>query len=254
MAERDNRREREDVHLEDVVEVGSRVSWGAVLAGAGMAMAVGFVLTLFGQAIGISISDRASRDSLGLSAVVWTLFTSILALFVGGWVTSQCVVGETKTESVVHGIIMWGVTLAMALWGTGSAIRSNFMAMMPIASIAGVTTEPGDRQAFQGTSAASIPQDNAPRALVPNTGNWTDQNNLGNRSYATSNAGDPRRSNANADQATTRASWWTLANAVLSIVAAVGGAFVGAGPTFRLLPLHITHRHFSGRGAVPGGA
>src|SRR4051812_32116578 len=92
-------------------------SVGAILAGAVMAMAVGFIMTLLGQVLGLSLSDRASTDSLGLGAVIWTILSSILALFVGGWVTSECVVGETKTESVVHGIIMWGVTLAMVLFG-----------------------------------------------------------------------------------------------------------------------------------------
>jgi len=253
MADKDNMHEREDVHLEDVVEVGSRVSWSAILAGAVMAMAVGFVLALLGQAIGISVSDRASRDSLGLGGLIWTLISSVLALFIGGWITSQCVVGETKTEAVVHGIIMWGVTVAMVLWGTGSGIRSSFTAMMPVASIAGVTTEPGDRQSFQATSAAIVPQDNAQRAVEPRgvTGTRDANGNVAdNRAYA----GGATRSAAHADPAAARASWWTLANAVLSIVAALGGAFVGAGPTFRLLPLHVAHRPISARGAVPGGA
>jgi hypothetical protein len=247
MAEKNYNRNRDEVHLEDVVEVGSRVSWGAILAGAVMAMAVGFITTLIGQTLGLSLSDRASTDSLGLGAVVWTIFSSILALFVGGWVTSQCVVGETKTDSVVHGIIMWGVTLAMVLWGTGSGIHPNFTAMMPVTSIAGVTTEPGNRESFQATSATGIPQENALAVTRPNNAatNYQDSSR--------GNAPQPQHS-GEADRRATRATLWTLVNAILSIVAAVGGAFVGAGPTFRLLPLHVAQRHSSARGTVPGGA
>src|SRR4051794_28914878 len=101
MADRDNTGNRQDVHLEDVVEVGSRVSWGAILAGAVMALATCFVLNLVGQAVGVSISHRTDPTTLGTSAAVWAVITSMVGLFVGGWVTSQCVVGETKTESVV---------------------------------------------------------------------------------------------------------------------------------------------------------
>jgi hypothetical protein len=259
---------REAVHLEDVVEVGSRISWGAILAGAVMALAVCFVLNLLGQAVGISLADRMSSDRLGTMAAIWAMVTSILGLFVGGWVTSQCVVGETKTESIVHGIIMWGVALAFMLWGTSSGINANFTGMMKVASIAGVTTEPGTNQSFHSTSSAAVPQEHAQdlvhsrqaddRATAPNANeDRRDDQRAAAGAAATNNAAanhtDGHRAN-DADRAAARATWWTLANTVLSILAAIGGAFAGAGPTFRLIPLHVTHRQFSSRGAMPGGA
>ena len=38
------------------------------------------------------------------------------------------------------------------------------------------------------------------------------------------------------------------------IAAAIGGALMGAGPTFRLLPLHVGHRHIEIRSPMRGGA
>jgi len=253
VAESDYTNRREEVRLEDVVEVGSRVSWAAILAGAVMSLAVCFVLQLLGQAIGISLSDRTTAGTLGLWAAIWAIVTSIAGLFIGGWITSQCVVGETKTESVVHGIIMWGVALAMMLWGTASGVSSNFTGMMQVASIAGVTTEPGTRQSFSGASASSVPQDFAQRVSQP--GEPTSIAQPGNIGGATENQySNSTQHRASADRSTTRATWWTLATTVLSILAAVAGSFVGAGPEFRLLPLHVTHRQFSGRGAAASGA
>jgi hypothetical protein len=260
MAERTYNRDREEVHLEDVVEVGSRVSWGAILAGAVMSLAICFVLQLLGQAIGISISDRTSGDTLGFWAAIWAVVTSIFGLFIGGWITSQCVVGETKIESVVHGVIMWGVALAMMLWGTASGISSNFTGMMQVASIAGVTTEPGSRQNFEGMAAGNVPQDFAERVSQPRDQNT---NNEGNRAStvaspaargttpkgAIASGTQPR---AASDRSTARATWWTLAATVLSVASAILGAFVGAGPEFRLLPLHVAHRPFTGRSAAAG--
>jgi len=256
VADRDNTNRREEVHLEDVVEVGSRVSWAAILAGAVMSLAVCFVLQLFGQAIGISVMDRASSDTLGLWAALWAVVTSMTGLFIGGWVTSQCVVGETKTESVVHGVIMWGVALAMMLWGTASGISSNFTAMMQVASIAGVTTEPGSRQNFEGVSATTVPQDLAPRVSQPgdSPSARTASDGINDNGARDSQRANGRQYRGHADRTTTRATWWTLATTVLSILAAVGGSFIGAGPEFRLLPLHVTHRQYSGRGAAASGA
>jgi hypothetical protein len=245
MAERKQSDRQDEVSLEDVVEVGSRISWPAILAGAVMSLALCFVLMLLGQAIGISVSDRTSRDSLGFGAALWAVATSVIALFLGGWIGSQCVVGETKTEAVVHGIIMWGVAMAMFMWGTASGVNPHFTAMTQVANIAGVMTEPGSRNESTNGPASAIPQENAERVTRSENSD----------SDARRSAATPGNGRAGAtDRMETRATWWTLASTVLSLLAAAGGAFVGAGPTFRLVPLHVTHRHFANRRVMSGSA
>jgi len=226
----DNER-KQDVRMEDVVEVGSRVSWGAILAGAVMALAIGFVFTLLGAAIGLSFADSATTDTLSMGAAIWAIATTILALFVGGWITSQCVVGETKTESVVHGIIMWGVALAMLMWLTASGIGAGFNSMMQVANVAGVSNSQQDWQSV--ARSAGVPQETIQQ--------WEQQ-----AATAADRADDPDAQRQAHDTAT-QATWWTLGGVVLSLLAAIAGALVGAGPTFRLLPLHVTHRHMETR-------
>src|SRR5688500_13511395 len=105
---------------EDLLSVGSRINWGAILAGAVIALAMQFLLTVLGGAVGVSISDNVQPENLRLGAIIWTIVTACAALFVGGLVTSQLTVGENKMESVLYGIIMWAVTLALLL-GIGAA-------------------------------------------------------------------------------------------------------------------------------------
>src|SRR5947209_1860267 len=119
---------------------------------------------------------------------------------------------------------MWGLALAMMLWGTASGISSNFTGMMQVASVAGVTTEPGTRQNFSGSSATSIPQDFAQRVAQPgDAASAKPSAGNGTTGVADNQFSGGRQQHANSDRTTTRATWWTLATTVLSILAAVAG-------------------------------
>ena len=72
------------LRAEDVMSVGTRVSWGAIVAGAVLALALFFLLTLLGSAVGVSLTDRVEAGNLRTAAVVWTIVTTCAAVFVGG--------------------------------------------------------------------------------------------------------------------------------------------------------------------------
>lgn len=231
MATHAKTREGETVRMEDIVEVGTRVSWGAILAGAVMALAVGFIMSLLGGAIGLSFVADADTETLGYGAAIWAIATTILALFVGGYITSQCVVGETKTESVVHGIIMWGVVLAMLLYLTATGIGSGFSSMLQVANVGANASENVSQETMNSMARSmGFTQEDIDRA----------------RQNAQAVANDPEARREAHDTAT-QATWWTFAGTIVSMAAAIVGAIIGAGPTFRLLPLHVTHRHFEGQ-------
>ena len=188
----------------EVLPVRSRISWGAILAGAVVALATYFLLTLLGGAIGLTISDDVSRDTLGTGAAIWAILATAIALFVGGWVTSQCVAGEDKREAVIYGIIMWGVVFAMILWLVASGVRSGFGAMVGMANAA-------------GTANASIVADARERIAQ------------------TDAAAIDRQEVEQVQDTASNVTWWTLLGTVLSMAAAIAGTVVGAGPSFRLL-------------------
>jgi hypothetical protein len=79
----------------DLLSVKSRVSWGAIAAGAMIALTIYVVLALLGLALGIEVAVRGPNEYLGPGAAVYTIVSLLLAMFFGGWATSRLAVGES---------------------------------------------------------------------------------------------------------------------------------------------------------------
>ena len=58
------------VHPEDLVPVHSRLSWGAITAGSVIALAMYFLLTLLGGAIGFTLTDYYRAETIGKMSAV----------------------------------------------------------------------------------------------------------------------------------------------------------------------------------------
>lgn len=182
-------------HVRDLVSVGTRVSWGAITAGALLALAIALLCATLGAAVGLSVHDRVSVNDLRTGSMAWGYVTTFVALFVGGLVTSLLTVGENKTEAMVHGVLMWALLLAVLVVLAGAGVRVGV-------NMAGVTPDRGDvRRASTG-----------PDATAP-----------------TAPAADVNEETAR------RFAWYTFAGTWLSMLAAAGGALAGAGPTFRVV-------------------
>jgi hypothetical protein len=232
--------EQSGLHPEDVLPVRSRVSWSAVFAGAVVALAVYLVVTLLGAAIGLSISGRVTANTVGIGAAVWAVASIVLALFVGGCVTTTLAVGETKTEAMIHGILLWGVVFAAFFWLMGVGVRSGFGALAGMAYL----NEGQDRSADSLADAAR-------RAGVPE-----ERIDALKREWATAPESVRKTLEEHKDgqsplSAAGILTWLTLVGVVLSLAAAIFGALAGSGPTVRLVavrmwlapqrPLHATH-------------
>ena len=102
------------------MSVGSRISWGAVLAGAAVALALMVALYTLGAAAGMTTHQKMSDRTLFVGAMIWYTFSTLVSLFVGGVVVSRCTAGEDKTEAVTYGFVLWGVTfVGVALLAAG---------------------------------------------------------------------------------------------------------------------------------------
>jgi hypothetical protein len=221
-----------NVQAEDLVPVGSRISWGPILAGATLALALYSLLTLLGGAIGLSVSGSVRSDNLMTGAAVWAILTTALSLFAGGYVTSQLTVGENKSEALLYGVIMWAVMFAMLLWLMASGVRGGFNAVVGLAYAGGAVAKDTTAQDWEtaarqaGVSQEQIDEWRRKAKDAPES--------------ARRAAEDPANQQA-AAEAVTKASWWAFGGTLLSMIAAAAGALAGSGPTFRLVPVGYAH-------------
>jgi hypothetical protein len=142
----------------DLLAVKSRVSWAAIAAGAMIALAVYFVLTLVGIAIGLELAVRRNSVDLGVGAAIWSIASLLLAMFFGGWATSRLAVGESKLEAVLYGVILWGVLFVGMFWLIGQGVRVGFGLMMGVASGAVVVTDEDPAEAASAGAPATLIQ------------------------------------------------------------------------------------------------
>lgn len=211
----------ESVTAEDVLPVRSRIAWGPVLAGAVLALATYFLLTLVGTALGLSVHGRVSDQGLATGAVVWAVITTAWSLFVGGFIASQFTTGENKFEGMVYGLMVWGVVLATIITLLAIGVRAGFGAMVGVAQAAPAANTNWEEVARRnGATDADVE-----RAKT----------NMANSPASVRDAiNDPANRQA-AEENATKAAWYSVLGTVLSMLAAGAGGYIGAGPTFRLL-------------------
>jgi hypothetical protein len=215
---------------ENLLPVRSRVSWGAVFAGAVVALALYFLLTLIGGAVGLSVSGHVRPSSVGMGAAVWVILSTAAALFVGGLVTSQLTAGENKVEAVLHGIILWGVLFAVLLWLMSSGVKAGFNAMVGMAHDGGAATPGSTAEGWEvGARRAGISQ-----ATIDK---WRDKAAAPSAPEA-AGAAESTESPQVAAEAATRITWWAVLGTILSMSAAVAGSVAGSGPAFRLFAVN----------------
>jgi hypothetical protein len=215
-----------NVHAEAVFPVRSRVSWGAIFAGAFVALALYILLSLFGAAVGFSVSDWTRGEQLGTGAATWAVFSTLVSLFVGGWVTSQCTVGENKMEAAVYGVILWGMLFTGVLTLAAAGLQLGLSGIVSMAT--------ANREAGRPLTSTDI--EAAGHALGMSQADIDKYKADPNSPEAREKVADAVRANAHA------ALWWAFAGTLLSMAAAVLGSLAGSGPTPILRVITIRSR------------
>lgn len=191
---------------QDVVPVGSRVSWGAVLAGALVALALSVTLGVLGVAFGLTFHDDVSDGSLAIGAVIWAILSMMVSLFMGGFVASRATTGETKGEALIYGVLVWGLLFLILPVTVGLGASFGFGSLL------------GHTQQTLGQPAA-LPSG-------PMTGGVGAMGNV--EGEASELQRDVQAEIRQVDPA--KVAWWVFAGICLSILAAILGAIFGAGP------------------------
>ncbi|MEH3107072.1 MAG: hypothetical protein PGN09_07200 [Sphingomonas fennica] len=123
-----------------------RLSWGAIFAGVVIAIAVQVVLGILGTGIGLSMVDPVEGSTpgaagFGIGAGIYWLLTTIVALGAGGYAAARVSGAVDRFDSIVHGLVVWGVTLIVTLYlltsAVGGIIGGAFRTVGNVAAAAG---------------------------------------------------------------------------------------------------------------------
>ncbi len=131
-----------------IIRAGRRISWGAIFAGVVIAVAVQLVMGILGTGIGLSMVDPVEGSTpgatgFGIGAGLYWLITTVVALGAGGYAAARVSGVTEKFDALVHGLVVWGVTLIQTLYlltsAVGGIIGGAFRTVGAVAGAAGST-------------------------------------------------------------------------------------------------------------------
>lgn len=130
------------IENQNSVLVRSRVDWGAIWAGVFAFIAIWAVFGTLGTAIfATEANPGAPRPitGMGWGMSIWAIVLTIIAMYVGGRVTGTLTSIANRREGVVHGLAMFGLSVAAVLvivvlagngvsgGGTEAAVHSPYL-------------------------------------------------------------------------------------------------------------------------------
>ncbi|MDO4593956.1 MAG: hypothetical protein Q4B52_01130 [Tissierellia bacterium] len=95
-------------------QAGNNVSWSAVFAGAVTFIAVFFLLSLIGSAIGfglVSPTESNPLDGVSTGLLIWTAIQFIISLYCAGFVSGIA----ARRVGLLHGFLTWALSLVLSL-------------------------------------------------------------------------------------------------------------------------------------------
>ncbi|WP_375416041.1 hypothetical protein [uncultured Hymenobacter sp.] len=108
------------------VPVVKRISWGAILAGAVLALVIQLSLNLLGLGIGLGTIDPLEESNpvagLGIGAAIWLAITTLASLYLGAGVASRLAGIPRKTDGLLHGLLTWAVVSLLTFYLLTTAV------------------------------------------------------------------------------------------------------------------------------------
>lgn len=159
-----------DVAIEGGSKLSSRISWGAVFAGAFIAVVIGMLINLLGVGLGGVTIDTSggstpSAEAFTAGAAIWLIAATIIALGIGGFIAGRLSGAANSEDGLCHGLTVWAVTvlmgvlvaLSVALAGVaGSAIGgANAIGIVAAQAVPAATSNQGPDIAKLAMQAAA---------------------------------------------------------------------------------------------------
>jgi hypothetical protein len=115
-----------------------RISWGAVIAGVVIALAIHMVLSMLGLGIGLTTIEPATggtpeASSLGMGAAIWWVVSGLIATVAAGYVAARLAGVYNRRDGILHGLVTWAAMILVSVWMlsslAGSALGGAFNIM-----------------------------------------------------------------------------------------------------------------------------
>jgi hypothetical protein len=154
----------------------NQVAWGAVFAGAAIALVMQIILNMIGLGVGLSTLDVAQGDtpsasSMSVGAGVWFVVSGILAAGLGGYIAGRLSGKASSSTTAYHGLISWAVsTLAVVYLLSAAASGVVGGALSTASSALGGAGKAlgGSLQTAVQTAAPSLNNVSDPMAAIEN--------------------------------------------------------------------------------------
>jgi hypothetical protein len=148
---------------EGAPSLASRISWGAIIAGAVVALTIALMLNALGAGIGATTIDATGRSSpsassFGIGAAVWLLISNLIGLGVGGYVAARLSGTADNTDGTLHGLAVWGTTFLISAVLLGNLVSGIASTAATGASsiLGGVARGAGSAVSAVGQQAAAL--------------------------------------------------------------------------------------------------
>jgi hypothetical protein len=150
----------------------NQVSWGAVFAGATIALVMQIILNMVGVGVGLSTIDLATADTpSAVGAGIWWVVSGIVAAAVGGYIAGRLSGKASQSTTAYHGLIAWAVSTLTVVYLLSSAASGLIGGAVSTASSAlgGVGKAMGGSvQTAVQTAAPSLSNMSDPMATIEN--------------------------------------------------------------------------------------
>jgi hypothetical protein len=114
------------LQVEGAPKLRSRISLQAIIAGAAVAIAVGFMLNVLGVAVGATTVDPLTpgatpgAGTMTIAAGAWLLVSSLIGLALGGYTAARLSGNVDKADSALHGLSVWALAFLVGAAVAGS--------------------------------------------------------------------------------------------------------------------------------------
>ena len=97
---------------------GMKVSWGGIFGGVLIAVGLLILLTALGVAVGVSAAQPGATEAgtLGAAAGIWAGVSLLLALFIGGLVSTRIGAISDRATGFFEGALVWVVSILLMLY------------------------------------------------------------------------------------------------------------------------------------------